>query len=505
MSPAMRDGIAAAGDGPVATGMIARVAAYDWSTTPLGPLADWPLNLRTAVDICLNTRFPMRVWWGPELINLYNDAYAVVLGDRHPSALGRSAPELWPDIWPTVYPQVEAVMQRGESRWNERFHLMMERNGVSEDMWLTWSYSPIRDAAGAVQGMMCLATEETAQVLADRERRLLAAEREEILGALEAERSNLAAIVERAPAFIATLEGPDHVFSLANEKYYELIGGHREILGRPLREALPEIEGQGFIELLDDVYRTGEPFIGNEVAVRLARDEGSDIRFVNFIYQALRGADGAITAIFVHGVDVTAMVRAREALEERESRFRQLADAMPQIVWSARPDGVLNYYNRRWFEYVDLPEDAGEEADWGHHVHPDDLPRVAQQWSECLRSGEPYGVEFRVRNGAGEYRRFLVRALPIRDDKGEIVRWFGTCTDIHDQRLETERVEAEREQLLASERAARSESELQSRMKDEFLATLSHEIRTPLNAILGWSQIMQGRRQSRPTSPRGWR
>jgi hypothetical protein len=333
--------------------------------------------------------------------------------------------------------------------------------------------------------------------LADRERRRLAGERKEILGVLEAERSNLAAIVERAPAFIATLEGPDHVFSLANEKYYELIGGHREILGRPLREALPEIAGQGFIELLDDVYRTGEPFVGNEVAVRLERDEVSDLRFVNFIYQALRGADGAITSIFVHGVDVTAMVRAREALEEREARFRQLADAMPQIVWSARPDGVLNYYNRRWFEYVDLPEDAGEAPDWGHYVHPDDFPRVARRWSECLRTGEPYSLEFRVRNGAGEYRRFLVRALPIRDEKEEIVRWFGTCTDIHDQRLEAERIAAEREQLLASERAARAESELQSRMKDEFLATLSHEIRTPLNAILGWSQIMRASAEPR--------
>jgi PAS domain S-box-containing protein len=488
--PGIKEGIAAGGDGPVATGMIARVAGYDWSSTPLGPLADWPLNLRTAVDICLNTRFPMRVWWGPELINIYNDAYAVVLGDRHPGALGRSAPELWPDVWPTVYPQVEAVMQRGESRWNERFHLVMERNGAREDLWLTWSYSPIRDAAGAVQGMMCLATEETAQVLADRERRLLAAEREEILRTLDAERTNLAAVIQAAPAFIATLRGPGHIFELANEKYYDLIG-HREVIGRSVHEALPEVEGQGFIQLLDDVYRTGEPFVGDEIPVMLTRGDVSELRVINFVYQALRGADGAVTGIFVHGVDVTARVRDREALEERESRFRQLADAMPQIVWSARPDGVLNYYNRRWFEYVHLPEDAGEEADWGQYVHPDDLPRVAQRWSECLRSGEPYSLEFRVRNGAGEYRRFLVRALPIRDDRNEIIRWFGTCTDIHDQRLEAERIEAEREQLLASERAARSESELQSRMKDEFLATLSHEIRTPLNAILGWSQIMK--------------
>jgi hypothetical protein len=131
-------------------GMAARVARFDGSKTPLGPIDQWPLSLRTAVDILLNARYPMRIWWGPELINIYNDAYAIILSDNQSDALGKPAQKLWPDIWPEILPQVEAVMLRGESTWTQRFHLVTQRKGIREEAWLTWSYSPIRDAAGGV-------------------------------------------------------------------------------------------------------------------------------------------------------------------------------------------------------------------------------------------------------------------------------------------------------------------------------------------------------------------
>lgn len=117
------------------------------------------------------------------------------------------------------------------------------------------------------------------------------------------------------------------------------------------------------------------------------------------------------------------------------NEFRQLADAMPQIIWAARPDGELDYYNRQWFAYINLATDAPEElARWDRYVHPDDASRVGAAWGESLRSGDPYNVEFRVRRGDGAYRWFLVRALPVRDGSGSIVRWFGTCTDIEDRK-----------------------------------------------------------------------
>jgi PAS domain S-box-containing protein len=158
--------------------MAARVRAFDWSKTPLGPIQSWPASLRVAVELCLNNQFPMHVWWGSDLINIYNDAHIPVLGKRHPDALGKPAAKVWPDAWELLAPQVEAVMQRGQSTWNQHTHVVLERNGVPEDAWFTWSYSPIADETGQVRGLICVATEETATVLAEQERDRLELQRQ---------------------------------------------------------------------------------------------------------------------------------------------------------------------------------------------------------------------------------------------------------------------------------------------------------------------------------------
>jgi signal transduction histidine kinase len=150
--------------------MARRVLAYDWSGTPLGPMERWPEALLIAVGICLNSRFPMFVWWGPSLINIYNDAYVPMLGARHPRALGRPARDSWEDIWSAVGPQADLVMKEGKATWNERVHLRMERHGYPEDTWFTWSYSPVRDETGKICGLYCAVQEDTPRVLAERER-----------------------------------------------------------------------------------------------------------------------------------------------------------------------------------------------------------------------------------------------------------------------------------------------------------------------------------------------
>jgi PAS domain S-box-containing protein len=153
------------------------------------------------------------------------------------------------------------------------------------------------------------------------EERRVEAERQRLFAALEVERSRLASVFMQAPAFIATVRGPEHVFELANPPYYRLVG-HREILGKPVREALPEVAGQGFFELLDQVYATGQPFTGSEVPIRFQREEGGplELSYVNFVYQPLFDAEGAVSGIFAHGVDLTEQVRTAEALRENDRR-----------------------------------------------------------------------------------------------------------------------------------------------------------------------------------------
>jgi len=121
--------------------------------------------------------------------------------------------------------------------------------------------------------------------------------------------------------------------------------------------------------------------------------------------------------------------------DEQESRFRVLADTMPQMVWSTRPDGFHDYYNARWYEFTGVPDGSTDGEGWNGMFHPEDQDRAWSIWRHSLETGEPYEIEYRLRDANGQYRWTLGRALPIRDDKGAITRWFGTCTDIHDQKM----------------------------------------------------------------------
>jgi signal transduction histidine kinase len=181
-----------------------RTRAFDWSKTPVGPAASWPQSLKTALAIMLTTRYPMLIWWGKELLHFYNDAYLPVLGQRHPVALGRPAPEVWSEAWPLVGPQAEAVMREGKSYWNEELLIVMTRNGYPEEVYMTFSYGPILDDAGRVGGVFCACTEETQRVLGRRRLRTL--------GAL-AERASAASTVEEACeiAARAMLDNPHDV------------------------------------------------------------------------------------------------------------------------------------------------------------------------------------------------------------------------------------------------------------------------------------------------------
>jgi PAS domain S-box-containing protein len=260
--------------------------------------------------------------------------------------------------------------------------------------------------------------------------------RREAMQAVVDNAERLSQLFEQAPGFMCILGGPDHVFEMVNAAYIRVLG-ERELIGKPLREAVPEAAAQGFVALLDEVRSSGRAFTGQRARFLVDRVPGQPPAecFVDFVYQPIRDRAGVVTGIFVEGSDVTEAKLAEDALRASEAQFRTFAQAVPNQIWTSGPDGLLDWFNDRVYEYSGAAVGELDGQGWARIVHPDDLPGVAARWTSCLASGETYEREFRIRRADGTWRWHIVRALPIRGEDGAIIRWIGTNTDIEDQKL----------------------------------------------------------------------
>lgn len=288
----------------------------DWRLSPIGPPESWPQPLKTAVRLILTTGHPMFIWWGPRLIQFYNDAYRQSIGpERHPSALGQEGRACWDEIWHIIGPQIEQVMSGRGSTWHENHLVPITRNGRREDVYWTYSYGPLDDPLSptGVGGVLVVCTETTELVM---QRRQLSYEREQF-----------SQMFEQAPSFMAMLTGPQHRFELANPAYLELVGG-REVLGKTVAQALPEAAEQGFVTLLDQVYASGEAYTAAGMKIRLAQQgTAAEVdRYVDFVYQPIRNRQGDVTGIFVQGVDTTARTLMEMKLRSAQERLRGLGE-----------------------------------------------------------------------------------------------------------------------------------------------------------------------------------
>ena len=289
--------------------------SFLWSQTPLGSPDGWPPCLRTTLSILLNAKFPMFLFWGPDLRCFYNDAYRPSLGNqgKHSQALGQPGHQAWPEIWATVKPWLDQVMAGGEAIWGEDQLIPIDRNGQLEDVYWTFSLSPIHDESDRVAGVLLTCTETTRAVLS----------RQSLLRS-EARFQNL---LMQAPVAIALFRGPNFVIELANQRVLEYWDRSLEqVLGKPLFEALPEASGQGYEELLNRVLTTGEPFVTRELSVDLVRDGQLEKTYIDFVYEAYYEADQTIQGVMVMANDITQQVTARLQVEEQvQQRTQELA------------------------------------------------------------------------------------------------------------------------------------------------------------------------------------
>jgi len=302
--------------------MSARIAAFDWASTPVGPIEGWPQSLKTITGFMMRSPTALVLLWGPDGVMIYNDSYSIFAGDRHPSLLGSKVLEGWPEAAELNARVMRVGLSSGTLSYTD-LELELNRTGTPKPAWLDLDYSPVIDESGKPAGVMAVVVETTSRVLAER-RTASARQRQE-------------QHFSQMPGFVAMLSGPEHVYDYVNAAYVR-VAGERDFTGRPIRAVFPDLEGQGFFELLDQVYTSGERYVTRAAPIQLAGE--AEVRFLDFVYEPIRDDSGAVSGVFVGGYDVTEAQRAQRDLETSRERYRGLAELSVQLRDLSDPDQI---------------------------------------------------------------------------------------------------------------------------------------------------------------------
>ncbi len=407
------------GDWPFLTGggqMGGLIAAYDWSRTAVGPLQEWPAHMKHATAFMLRSAVPIVMLWKEPGVMVYNDAYSVFAGNRHPQLLGSDVREGWPEVADFNDNVMKVGLAGGTLSYHDQ-ELTLQRSGKPEPAWMNLEYSPLLDDEGQPAGVMAIVVETTSKVRAERR--------------VQGERERLRQMFEQAPGFITVLTGPQHVFDTVNAAYLQLVG-HRDILGKPVGEALPEVAGQGFVELLDRVYTSGEAFNGEGLAVTLQRTPGGALekRYVDIVYHPLRNDEGQVFGIFSQGTDVTERVQAQL---EQKAAVQALADLNRTLeqqvaertadrdrMWRLSTDvmlvadfeGTISAFNPAWTTLLGwLPAELAGRS-FLEFVHPEDREATVAETAGLARGATTLRFENRYLRKDGGYCVLLWTAVP---------------------------------------------------------------------------------------------
>lgn len=467
----MADASALAGGG----GMGALMRAYDWSSTSLGPQEHWPQPLLTLVRVMLNSRQPMFIAWGPDRTLVYNDTYAPMLGERHSAALGRPFFETWPKVRDEVGSLMDRVFA-GEPVHMDDLQLTLHRNGYPEETHFAFSYTPVPGDDGAVVGLFCACTETTRQVLAERQ--------------AASERLRQQALLQQMPGFVAVLRGPSHVFEYVNDAY-NVVAGRRDYIGRNVREVFPELVGQGFYELLDHVFSTGEPFTARALPIRLVGEDAD--RHLDFLYQPIRDASGAVTGIFAGGYEVSDQIRSQAALAESESRYRTLFESIDvgfciiEVTFD-EADRAVDYRIVEANPAFERQTGADVVGRWVTEFAPDLERHWFDTYGSVALTGEPAHFE----NKADVFGRwFDVRALRVGDPAARRVAVLFSDISERKRMEEALRVLNATLEQQVTERTA--ERDRLWTLSEDMLARANYEgmisaVSPAWTRVLGWSE-----------------
>ncbi len=406
-----------------------------WSS-PLGPPQSWPTALRAVVRVVLNAAHPMYVWWGPDRLCFYNEAYRQSFGSEHDaSSLGRPAAEVWTERWDTLQPRIQQVMSGGGAIWNVERLVPTPRNGQREAACWTESYSPICDEASAngIGGVLLECRESTPQASSLRQ--------------LQTERDRLAQLFEHAPTSMALLEGPQHRIAIANPGYRRLIA---ELAGV---QASTGAVDKNYVDMLDQVFATGESFSATGWRYHPRADDSQGERFIDFEFQPMKDAQGDVTGIFVQAADVTDRTIAYASVRASESRFRAALKAGLMGSWETDFATDTRHWSKEGMALfgLDLPDGLGRvggpDDEYVNAIHPDDR-HVVGRFRELAHQQDSFPAEYRIVRRDGKVVWLSGRGLVIeRYANGEVRHLVSIMADATERKLAEEKLHIERERL----------------------------------------------------------
>lgn len=450
---------------------------FDWSSTALGPIDQWPQSLKTTTNTLLLSKIPIVLLWGTDGILIYNDAYALFAGNRHPQLLGCKVLEAWPEV-ASFNDNVMKVGLAGGTLTYRNQEMALQRHSRLETLWMNLDYSPVLDESGRPGGVICFVLETTEAVRASRQ--------------LAAEREQLTQMFTQAPTFMALLRGLEHRIALANPGYMKLVG-RSDVVGLKVADFIGEAMAQEYVEVLDQVYKTGEAHVASGARYKMQAFPGapSTERLLDFVYQPLKDAEGQVTGIFVEGADVTERAKAEAALRDLNIDLeRQIIERTQArgTIWKLCPDllGALNrggYFetsNPAWKQLLGWTEEEVSQQSIFELLHPDDVESTRAGFEALDEENPAFRFPNRYRCKDGSYRW---------------ISWFGVEEDGliycigHDVTQERAAAEA----LSQAQDALRQSQKMEA--IGQLTGGIAHDFNNLLAGIAGSLELLEKRLQ----------
>ena len=313
-------------------------------------------------------------------------------------------------------------------------------------------------------------------------------ERKKLEDTVRKSEEKIRGFILQAPVAMCLYRGPQHIIEIVNDELLKIWDKQLDaVIDKPIFEVLPEAEAQGFANLLQNVYLTGEKFTAFGIPMIFNRNGKQETVFVNLVYQAYREEDGVISGIVEVVSDVTEQVTATQQIKVSENQFRTFADSIQNLAWIADAGGWIHWYNKQWYDYTGSTLDEMQGWGWDKVHHPDYKEKVIAFVKDAWTKDEPFELTFPLRKHDGEYRWFLTRAYPVKDAGGNIERWIGTNTDITEQKSFAEELERKVNERTEELQAANQALENSNAELKSFSFIASHDLQEPLRKIQTFS------------------